>query len=124
MNTRRDFFAFTAGTVAAKTMLPLAARAEREGHSTSSDTELIAVCAEFDAQSPLVDRMCKLRATTMEGDRARACSLALWDAELMKDGPGDTGECLTAAIVRDLLASDQPGLTGQPPEAQSRSAPP
>ena len=32
MSTRRDFFAFTAGAVVAKTVLPLAARAEPVQH--------------------------------------------------------------------------------------------
>ncbi len=58
----------------------------------------------FDAQVPLLNHLVELRATTLEGHRARARSLALWDAELLKDGDGDFGECLTAAIVRDLLA--------------------
>ena len=58
-----------------------------------------------EAQSELVDRMIKLRAVTLEGHAARAHSLALWDAEMMKPGTtGDTGTRLTAAIVRDLLA--------------------
>ena len=54
----------------------------------------------YDAQDPLIARICELRAVTREGMAARARSLALWDAELMKDGPGDAGECFTAAIVR------------------------
>ena len=33
-----------------------------------------------------------------------ARSLALTDAELMKEGIGDAAQCLTAAIVRDLPA--------------------
>ena len=57
-----------------------------------------------DAQDPLVERMCELREVTREGQADRARSLALWDAELMKLGPGHTGTWLTAAIVRDLLA--------------------
>ena len=56
------------------------------------------------AQDPLVERICELRAVTREGQAARARSLALWDAELMKPGPGDTGTWLTAAIVRDLIS--------------------
>ena len=39
----------------------------------------------------------------MEGQAARARSLALWDAELMKPQGDITGQ-LTQAIVRDLLA--------------------
>ena len=44
------------------------------------------------------------RAVTLDGHRARARSLAAWDLELMKAGPGDFGKQMTAAIVRDLLA--------------------
>ena len=55
------------------------------------------------AQDEHVARVCELRAVTREGMAARARSLALWHAELMKDGPGDAGERLTAAIVRDLI---------------------
>ena len=105
MSTRRDFFAFTAGAVVAKTVLPLAARAEPVQHL---DAELIAVCCEFDAcerqtaiihgtgpdcvvdddeanavSAPifarmhvLLDRMDELRATTPAGIQARAHCLA------------------------------------------------
>ncbi len=55
-------------------------------------------------QRPLVAKMCKLRAVTKEGQVARARSLALWDAELFKEAwHEDTGDRLTAAIVRDLI---------------------
>ncbi len=55
-----------------------------------------------DAQEPLVARMCELRAVTKEGQAARARSLALWDVELFKEAwQEDTGDRLTAAIVRD-----------------------
>ena len=57
-----------------------------------------------DAQEPLVDRMWKLQAVTREGQIARARSLALWDAELMKPGKAFTNDRLTQAIVRDLMA--------------------
>ncbi len=55
------------------------------------------------AQDPLVSHICDLRAVTREGQVARARSLALWDAELMKPQK-DTGGWFTQAIVRDLLA--------------------
>jgi hypothetical protein len=77
------------------------------GHEIGSPAEAVAEAEQervSEAQRALVDRMCDLQAVTREGLAARAHSLALWDAELMKDGPGDIGECLTAAIVRDLLA--------------------
>ena len=57
-----------------------------------------------EAQEPLVERMCELEAITREGAAARARSLALWDAELMKPDRCFIGDRLTAAIVRDLLA--------------------
>ena len=75
-------------------------------HDAGSPEELTADAERRrirDAQEPLVDRMCELRAVTREGQVARARNLALWDAELMKDGTDDTGQCLTAAIVRDLI---------------------
>ena len=57
-----------------------------------------------EAQEPLVERVCELEATTREGMAARARSLALWDAELMKPDRCFIGDRLTQAIVRDLLA--------------------
>jgi hypothetical protein len=56
-----------------------------------------------DAQEPLVNRICDLRAITREGQVARASSLALWDAEMMKPKDDIIGQ-FTQAIVRDLLA--------------------
>ena len=73
--------------------------------------EDIAATAEQDrltaAQAPLVDRMVELRAVTHLGMVARASSLVLWDAELMKPD-GEMAACtngrLMQALVRDLLA--------------------
>ena len=76
-------------------------------YEPGSDEQVVAEAKQervSDAQGPLIKRMCSLHATTREGHAARARSLALWDAELMKPAPGDTGKSLTAAIVRDLLA--------------------
>ena len=56
-----------------------------------------------DAQEPLVNRICDLRAVTREGQVTRASSLALWDAEMMKPKDDIIGQ-FTQAIVRDLLA--------------------
>jgi hypothetical protein len=53
MTMRRDFLAFTAGAVVAKTVLPVAARAEggrlgfEDTPAAQPDAELIQVCAEF-----------------------------------------------------------------------------
>ncbi len=55
------------------------------------------------AQEPLVARMTELRAVTHEGRVARARSLIGWWPEVMADGEGTTGECLTYATLRDLV---------------------
>ena len=44
MSTRRDMLAFTAGAVVARTILPIAARAETH----SSDAALLALCAQLE----------------------------------------------------------------------------
>ncbi len=51
-----------------------------------------------------MDRICDLQAVTREGQAARARSLALWDAEMLRPDRCFIGDRLTAAIVRDLLA--------------------
>ena len=85
--------------------LELAALATFQGHEPGSPEDEAAE-AERDrlsaAQEPLVERMCELRAVTREGHVARARSLALWDAELMKLQHDIAGQ-FTQAIVRDLL---------------------
>lgn len=55
------------------------------------------------AQEPFVARMTELRAVTHEGRVARARSLIGWWPEIMADGEGTTGECLTYATLRDLV---------------------
>jgi hypothetical protein len=92
------------------------------------DAELLAVCAEFDAvehrrnamfdddtltdeahealreeQAPLVDRLCELRAATIEGMRARARSLVLYDDAAMERRTVYTNDRLVAALQRDLI---------------------
>lgn len=62
-----------------------------------------------DAQEPLVERICAMRATTLEGARARVRSILLWDADA---DPAKDPLCfghsmnhrMTAAVFRDLLA--------------------
>ena len=46
MSTRRDFLAFTAGAVAARTVLPIGARAETPTPGSHPDADLIRICAE------------------------------------------------------------------------------
>ncbi|MGI4797511.1 MAG: hypothetical protein ACRYG8_26380 [Janthinobacterium lividum] len=92
------------------------------------DTALLAVCAEFDAverrrsamfdddtltdeanaaireeQAPLVDRLCDLQAVTIEGMRARARSLVLYDDAVMERHTVYTNDRLVAAVLRDLI---------------------
>ncbi|MGI4944849.1 MAG: hypothetical protein ACRYHQ_30550 [Janthinobacterium lividum] len=57
------------------------------------------------AQRPLVARMTELRAVTHEGRVARARSLIGWWPEVMADGEGTLGECLTYATLRDLVGA-------------------
>jgi hypothetical protein len=138
MSTRRDFFAFTAGAVVAKTVLPLVARAETVQHP---DAVLIAICAEFDAcerqtsiihgtgpdcvvdddeanatSAPvfarmrvLLDRMDELRATTPAGIQARAHSLALHGGH-----GGYSFDCFDSMVGRLLvyLMRDSAALGG------------
>ena len=68
-----------------------------EGASIEAEQSRLA-----EEQELLVDRICELRAVTREGQAARARSLALWDAELMKPQYDIAGR-LTQAIVRDLI---------------------
>ena len=132
MSTRRNFLAYTTGAAAACTVLP-AAGASEAAHPDADllaacaafdalERTYVASYVDYpddgpewdaaeeerdwlsDAQGPLVDVICELRAFTREGQVARARSLALWDAELMKpDSPHYTNERLVQAIVRDLI---------------------
>lgn len=92
------------------------------------DAALLAVCAEFDAvehrrnamfdddtltdeanasireeQAPLVDRLCELQAVTIEGMRARARSLVLYDDAVMERHTVYTNNRIVAAVLRDLI---------------------
>ncbi len=92
------------------------------------DAELLAVCAEFDAmehrrnamfdddtltdeanaaireeQAPLVDRLCEMQAITIEGMRARARSLVLYDDAVMERHSVYTNDRIVAAVLRDLI---------------------
>ncbi|MGI4943469.1 MAG: hypothetical protein ACRYHQ_23370, partial [Janthinobacterium lividum] len=92
------------------------------------DAALLTVCAAFDAverrrnamfdddtltdeanaaiweeQAPLVDRLCELQAVTIEGMRARARSLALYDDAMMERRTVYTNDRLVAAVLRDLI---------------------
>ncbi|TLU71478.1 hypothetical protein [Lichenicoccus roseus] len=104
--------------------------------STGPDAELIALCAAFDEfeqqriqshaedgeddeveafrddlfdkQEPLLRQIVTLRATTMEGARARARMLRLWDAELEKNGRHEDdfwNSQMIWALVRDLTGA-------------------
>ena len=160
MSTRRDFFAFTAGAVVAKTVLPIAARAEgmvMTTNTSSPDAELIAVCAEFDAceqqtciihgtgpdcvvddneanavSAPifarmhvLLDRMDELRATTPAGIQARAHSLALHGGDFgySFDYPDTMVGRLLVYLMRDSAAlGGSPASTVASPDADLMEA--
>ncbi len=92
------------------------------------DAELLAACAAFDelerayisisstvdeaadaeldriadAQDPLVERMCQLRATTREGESARVRSLLLWAPDLVDEESPSVDKMLLRSILRDL----------------------
>ena len=101
----------------------------------SPDAELLRVCAEFDAlerqyvalhgvetieeehaneplinvvsarQQHLLDRLCELRATTMQGLRAKAETLANWDPTSTDEDPGRYwDDRMVASLVCDILA--------------------
>jgi hypothetical protein len=62
MTMRRDFLAFTAGAVVAKTVLPMAARAENNGSNRTDilphpDAELLRLIAESDALTAQSDAL-------------------------------------------------------------------
>ena len=63
-----------------------------------------------EAQKPSLNRICQLHATTIEGQRARARALLLWDQEFYPvtaalDPNADANDRLMAALVRDLMNS-------------------
>jgi hypothetical protein len=126
--TRRSALDFSAAAAAAIVAgLTTAASA-----TPNPDAELLAACAEFvdldrqyralcdsygaedvpdDAAAPLerrivfvVDRMCALRATTVEGFRARGASLVHYMPEIAKDGQEYINDRVLAALLRDLVA--------------------
>jgi hypothetical protein len=75
------------------------------GYSAGSPEEVAAEAEQeriSTPQAPLMARMIDLPAVTREGQVARAHSLALWDAELMKPKDDIIGQ-FTQAIVRDLI---------------------
>ena len=130
MTARRDFFAFTAGAVAARTVLPIAAA---RAAVPDREAELIAACAAFErlavvyaeacgaaedmahdatldrldaAMSPWLATICRVPAETLGGLRAKARALAAWDGDAFvpNDDPrGCTDERLRASLIRDLL---------------------
>ena len=154
MTARRDFLAFTAGAVAARTVLPLAAKAEPTAHrwpddlfppgqhprlDPHPDRELLVAIAEFEAlereflglfedeaptyikdeqertrlaasifeaQKPWLEVVCSLRATTLDGMRARMGCCLLENQELDPEAGLQSqyiNERLMAVLLRDLM---------------------
>lgn len=66
-------------------------------------------------QGPILERICELRGTTLEGLRARARTWALWMGEQTRDVPGDYPERrMIRALIRDLLGEDAAVLPAAP----------
>jgi hypothetical protein len=133
MTLRRDFLAMTAGAVAAKTVLPLAAGAETLSASrtrSSPDALLIETCFRFaeadweswyryctapddvaDEQDTPADTdtlhwIVATPATTPEGWHAKALAAAAWNRAAYDD-PEDDRDGVTpiiAALLRDMVA--------------------
>jgi len=57
-----------------------------------------------DQKDPLLERICDLRAATLEGNAARARTLMAWDKDPCWTHDGCWNSQLTGAIVRDLTA--------------------
>jgi len=57
-------------------------------------------------QKPLFDRICCLRATTLEGHVARARTLRTWAPDFGDDEGGSYDSRLLGALLRDMLADD------------------
>ena len=152
MSTRRDFLAFTAGAVATKTVLPLAAGAEPVQHP---DADLLAAAERFieherairampcDAsteaeeeaqeadqrhmfsiQRALTLELETMRATTADGIAARARCLAVHNADgaFSMEDPNTTTGRLLRYLRRDAGA---PGAVAEPvvqPDAELLAA--
>ncbi len=65
----------------------------------------VAIAPFQEAQEPLLERIIALRATTPDGFKARARTLALWNQDAMRQiGPGHYLEDrMLAALLRDLV---------------------
>ena len=63
----------------------------------------------YAAQRPLFDRIMTLRATTLEGFKARARMLHVWDKELEAECGEDSGwpDRMKLALVMDLIEKDR-----------------
>ena len=67
----------------------------------------VAIAPFQEAQEPLLERIIALRATTLDGFKARARTLALWNQDAMRQiGPGHYLEDrMLAALLRDMTGA-------------------
>ncbi len=117
MTMRRDFLAFTAGTVVTKAVLPLAARAE----APSPDAALLDACAAYhacEASRPIPTGQAKVCGTP-ECDRHEAVQEAITErandmVDDLADMPAVTREGMQAKARAILLWDGGNSLKGEP----------
>ncbi|MGI4939282.1 MAG: hypothetical protein ACRYHQ_01715 [Janthinobacterium lividum] len=68
------------------------------------DARMDAVAPITAEQLPLIDRMCEIRPTTLQGHMARARTYWLWDKDPPEADSPYTNEAMQGAILRDLAA--------------------
>ena len=56
-----------------------------------------------DAEAALLSAICNARALTVDGLRAKARSLCMWDEEALKGTSDYPHDCLRTSLLRDLL---------------------
>ncbi|MGI4797363.1 MAG: hypothetical protein ACRYG8_25590 [Janthinobacterium lividum] len=68
------------------------------------DARMDAVAPITAEQLPLIERMCEIRPTTLQGHMARARTYWLWDKDPPEADSPYTNEAMQGAILRDLAA--------------------
>jgi hypothetical protein len=74
-------------------------------HETLRDEEASAILVQRlkDQQDPLIDMICNMTATTLEGLQARARTIIKWAPDML-DNPHDIAEMMVATLLQDLSA--------------------
>lgn len=81
-------------------------QSEFSGVETSEEWDRADAVADVirEQQEPILNAICACRPSTLEGFRAVANSLALWDSELLKQAPGEgyTNNRLAVVLLRGI----------------------